>query len=197
MLILEKDDPALFRRVQAQNLNRQYGLLMNCIEVGIEKGPVSFDKYLLWALNHVAVANLCQLGGRFRKEPVSIGNHQPPHFLEVDDLMDRFITTVQENWFDLTPTALAAYGLWRLNWIHPFVDGNGRTARAACYFLVCVRAKSFLPGTKILPDRIRESRENYIAALRAADEAWERGVLDFSQMEEYIAQLLGEQLSHP
>ena len=111
--------------------------------------------------------------------------------------MDRFITTVQENWFDLTPTALAAYGLWRLNWIHPFVDGNGRTARAACYFLVCVRAKSFLPGTKILPDRIRESRENYIAALRAADEAWERGVLDFSQMEEYIAQLLGEQLSHP
>lgn len=111
--------------------------------------------------------------------------------------MDRSITTVQENWFDLTLTELAAYGLWRLNWIHPFVDGNGRTARAACYFLVCASAESFLPGRKILPERIRESRENYMAALRAADEAWERGVLDFSQMEEYIAQLLGEQLSHP
>jgi hypothetical protein len=34
----------------------------------------------------------------------------------------------------VVPTELAAYGLWRLNWIHPFVEGNGRTARAVCYF---------------------------------------------------------------
>lgn len=196
MLILKQDDPDLFHRIQEQNLNRQYGLLLNCIEVGIEKGPASFDKYFLWSLNHVAVANLCQLGGRFRKEPVSIGNHEPPHFREVDDLMDRFIATVQENWFNLTPQALAAYGLWRLNWIHPFVDGNGRTARAACYFLVCARAGAFLPGRKILPERIRDSRTEYIAALREADESWERGALDFSKMEAYLSRLLSEQLAN-
>lgn len=193
MLILEQDDPALFHRIQEQNLNRQYGLLTNCIEVGIKKGPSSFDKYLLWSLNHVAVANICQLGGRFRKEPVYIGNHEPPDFREVDDLMDRFVVTVQENWFDLTPTALAAYGLWRLNWIHPFVDGNGRTARAVCYFIVCARAGTFLPGKKILPEQIRDSRKEYVAALREADEAWEQGNLNFSKLEKHIARLLLKQ----
>ncbi|MBM3491605.1 MAG: Fic family protein, partial [Alphaproteobacteria bacterium] len=25
------------------------------------------------------------------------------------------------------------------NWIHPFDDGNGRTARALCHFVMCVR----------------------------------------------------------
>lgn len=95
------------------------------------KGPGAFDKFLLWALNHVAVANISQFGGRFRREPIYVGNHRPPHFNEVDDWMDRLISTVQENWYVWTPTELAAYGLWRLNWIHPFIEGNGRTARAA------------------------------------------------------------------
>ncbi|MFX9016038.1 Fic family protein, partial [Acinetobacter baumannii] len=25
-----------------------------------------------------------------------------------------------------------AFALWRINWIHPFKNGNGRTARAFC-----------------------------------------------------------------
>ncbi len=47
MFVLEKDDPKLFFRVQEQNLNRKYELLTNCIEVGLPRGPLSFDKYLL------------------------------------------------------------------------------------------------------------------------------------------------------
>ena len=56
MFILEEENPELYDRVQEQNLNRQYELLTNCVEIGLMKGPVSFDKYLLWALNHAAVA---------------------------------------------------------------------------------------------------------------------------------------------
>ena len=194
MFILEQENRELYDRVQEQNLNRQYELLTNCIEIGLMKGPVSFDKYLLWALNHVAVANISQFGGRFRKEPIYVGSHKPPHYSEVDDWMDRFISTVQENWYIWTPTEIAAYGLWRLNWIHPFIEGNGRTARAACYFLLCVRSGVLLPGRKIVPERIRESREGYEAALKAADQAWDSGNLDFSAMEEYLAALLQAQL---
>jgi Fic family protein len=194
MFILEQESPELFDRIQEQNLNRQYELLTNCIEIGLMKGPVSFDKYLLWALNHVAVANISQFGGRFRKEPIYVGNHKPPHFNEVSDWMDRFTSTIQENWYIWTETELAAYGLWRLNWIHPFIEGNGRTARAACYFLLCVRAGFLLPGTKIVPERIRESRGSYEAALTAADRAWDAGHLDFTEMEKYLARLLQEQL---
>ena len=194
MFILEEEDADLYDRVQEQNLNRQYELLTNCIEIGLMKGPVSFDKYLLWALNHVAVANISQFGGRFRREPIYVDNHKPPHFETVDDWMDRFVSTVQENWYVWTPTELAAYGLWRMNWIHPFIEGNGRTARAICYFLLCVRSGALLGGRKIVPERIRESRAEYYEALKAADRAWDNGDLDFSEMEEYLAALVQAQL---
>lgn len=195
MFILEEEDQDLFDRVQEQNLNRQYELLTNCIEIGLLKGPVSFDKYLLWALNHIAVANISQFGGRFRKEPIYVGDHKPPHFNEVEEWMDRFISTIQENWYVWTPTELAAYGLWRMNWIHPFIEGNGRTARAICYFLLCVRSGALLNGKKIVPERIKESRNGYESALKAADVAWDAGHLDFTEMEDYLAVLLEAQLT--
>lgn len=194
MLVLEEEDPELYNRVQEQNLIRQYDLMTNCIEIGIRQGPTSFDKYMLWALNHVAVANISAFGGRFRQEPIYVGDHKPPHFREVADWMDRFISTVHENWYIWTAEELAAYGLWRLNWIHPFVEGNGRTARATCYYLLCVRNGFLLPGRKILPERIRESRVGYERSLRAADEAWEGGHLDFTEMEDYLAALVQAQL---
>lgn len=194
MFVLEQEDQELFDRISEQNLGRQYELLTNCIEIGLKKGAIAFDKYFLWALNHVAVANISQFGGRFRKEPIYVGDHKPPHFNEIDDWMDRFISTVQENWYIWTPTELAAYGLWRLNWIHPFIEGNGRTARAACYYLLCVRSGSLLHGRKILPERIRESTEGYEAGLKAADRAWDDGNLDFTEMEDYLAGLIQAQL---
>ena len=196
MLVLEHEDQSFFDRVQEQNLIRQYDLMTNCIEIGLRQGPVSFDKYLLWALNHAAVTNISAFGGRFREEPIYVGGHRPPHFKDVPDWMDRFISNVQENWFIWSPTELAAYGLWRLNWIHPFVEGNGRTARAVCYFLLCVRAGALLPGRKILPERIKDDRAGYEAALVAADQAWNDGNLDFTDMEAYLAPLVEAQLNN-
>ncbi len=180
--------------IQEKNLMRQYDLLTNFIEIGLMQGPSAFDKYSLWALNHVAVASISQFGGRFRQEPIYVGNHIPPHFREVPDLMDRFISFIHENWYHLPPTYLAAYGLWRLNWVHPFIEGNGRTARATCYYLLCVRSGKLLPGRKIVPERIKEDRPRYEASLRAADRAWDQGNLDLSAMDAYLAELLAAQL---
>lgn len=194
MIVSEGNNQELFDRVQEQNLIRQYDLLTNCIEIGLIQGPTAIDKYTLWALNHVAVANISQFGGRFREEPIYVGNHIPPHFREVPELMDRFISTIHENWYNWSPTELAAYGLWRLNWIHPFIEGNGRTARATCYYLLCVRSDILLPGSRIVPERIRDNREGYVAGLRAADRAWHEGNLDFSVLETYLAGLLEAQL---
>ncbi|HEY4940127.1 MAG TPA: Fic family protein [Rhizomicrobium sp.] len=195
MLVLKGEDPELYKRIQEKNLERQYDLLTNFIEIGLKQGPRAFDKYALWALNHVAVAAVSQFGGRFRQEPIYVGNHIPPHFDQVPDLMDRFISFIHENWFNASPTQLAAYGLWRLNYIHPFIEGNGRTARAICYYLLCVRDERLLPGRKIVPERIRENREPYIAALRATDAAWHQGNLNLTEMEAYLAQLMADQLA--
>ncbi|MBW7921845.1 MAG: hypothetical protein H3C51_07070 [Rubellimicrobium sp.] len=53
MFLLREEDAELYIRLQGQNLTRQYELVTNSIEIGLLKGPASFDKYLLWVLrNH-------------------------------------------------------------------------------------------------------------------------------------------------
>lgn len=195
MAVRRSEHPDLYDRIQEQNLLRQYDLLANCVEIGLTKGIDAFDKYTLWALNYAAVSNICQLGGRYRESPIYVGSHIPPHFREVPDHMDQFFSLIHENWDVISsPTTLAAYALWRLNWVHPFIEGNGRTARAACYYLICLRYGELLPGRKIVPERIRENREPYYAALKAADVAWESGHFDVSELDGYLQRLLRAQL---
>ena len=196
MVVRERDDEDLFARIQERNLLRQYDLLTNCIEIGLIKGIDAFDKYTLWCLNAAAVANIAQFGGRFREEPIYVGNHLPPHFNNVAELMDRFLSVIHENWDIIDhPTYLPAYALWRLNWIHPFIEGNGRTARAACYYLMCMRHGALLPGKKIVPERIRENREPYYAALAAADQHWNEGHFNVDELAQYLDGLLADQLA--
>lgn len=198
MALREHEHPELFERVQEQNLLRQYDLLANRVEIGLEKGIDSFDKYTLWSLNYAAVANICQLGGRYRRGPIYVGNHIPPHFDTVEDHMDQFFSVIHENWNIMDgPTELAAYALWRLNWIHPFIEGNGRTARAACYYLICMRYGDLLPGKKIVPERIRENRGPYYQALATADKEWLDGHFNQSDLDLYLQGLMYDQLSEP
>lgn len=196
MAVREADDPQLFARIQEQNLLRQYDLLANCVEIGLKKGIEAFDKYMLWSLNAAAVANIAQFGGRFREQPIYVGNHLPPHFKEVPHLVDQFISVIHEIWtIETHPTVLPAYALWRLNWIHPFIEGNGRTARAACYLLICLRQGMLLPGKKIVAERIRENRQPYYEALQAADRHWAEGHFNVDDLAQYLETLLVAQLS--
>ncbi|MGH9550811.1 MAG: Fic family protein [Terriglobales bacterium] len=166
------------------------------LKLASKKGIEAFDKYTLWALNYAAVANIAQMGGRYREDPISVGNHRTPHFKDVPNHMDRFFSLIHENWTIVDhPTLLPAFALWRLNWIHPFVEGNGRTARAACYYLICMKQGRLLPGKKTVPERIKEGLDSYIAALHAADSAWDEGRYDVTQLAVYLEGLLQEQLS--
>lgn len=89
MALRESDDRELYARIQEQNLLRQYDLLTNCVEIGLTKGVDAFDKYMLWALNAAAVANIAQFGGRFREQPIYVGNHIPPHYKDVPNHVDQ------------------------------------------------------------------------------------------------------------
>lgn len=196
MATRKKDDPEFYARVEEKNLLRQYDLLTNCVEICLRKGIDAFDKYMLWSLNAAAVASICQHGGRFREQPIYVGRHVPPHFRDVPDLMDKFISIVHENWEIIDgPTEMAAFALWRMNWIHPFIEGNGRTARAVCYLLICLRHGKLLGGEKSVPERIRENRDGYVKALQAADAAWDNGHFDVSLLSQYLDGLLEAQLS--
>jgi Fic family protein len=102
---------------------------------------------------------------------------------------------VNDNWGSSTPLHLAAYALWKLNWIHPFTDGNGRTARAFSYLLLCLKLGYRVPGRKTIPDQISHDKNPYYRALETADKEWAAKKLDLSALEDLLADLLAEQLA--
>jgi hypothetical protein len=53
---------------------------------------------------------------------------------------------------------------------------------------------ALLPGKKIVPERIRDDRAPYYAALQSADQAWDEGRLDVSELAKYLENLLKGQL---
>ena len=119
----------------------------------------------------------------------------PPEHWRVNALMDDFVNLVNRRWSDTKPIQLAAYVLWRLNHIHPFINGNGRTARAACYFVLCLKGGGWLGGRDILPERLRARRDEYVQALEEGDK--EKNAKDpaLTSLCGLIGRLLSEQIS--
>ncbi len=101
---------------------------------------------------------------------------------------------VNDNWEKSSPLHLASYALWKLNWIHPFTDGNGRTACAISYLLLCLRLGYRLPGTNTIPEQIAKDKTPYYKALEAADKAWAGKKIDLSELEGLLSALLANQL---
>ena len=89
---------------------------------------------------------------------------------------------------------MAAYVLWRMNWIHPFADGNGRTARIPSYIVLSTKLNSLLPGAPTIPEQIAADKQPYYKALEWADESWKREILALSRMEEMLEGMLANQL---
>jgi Fic family protein len=85
--------------------------------------------------------------------------------------------------------------LWKLNWIHPFAGGNGRTARAVALLALCVRLGFVPPGRPTMAEYIDANRGRYLEALRDADSAWQTGVVDLGMMAARLTNMLEEQLS--
>jgi Fic family protein len=85
--------------------------------------------------------------------------------------------------------------MWRVNWIHPFNGGNGRTSRAISYLVLCARLGYRLVGTNTIPEQIVANRQPYYAALDAADDAYAEGKIDVSAMESLLGQMLAVQLA--
>lgn len=133
--------------------------------------------------------------GAYRHGPIFINgtSHQPPPPEEVPEHVDTMCEYVLNHW-DATPIHLSSYIMWRLNWIHPFNDGNGRTSRAVSYLVLCVRLGLRLPGTPTIPERIAADKSPYYLALDHADAAWKAGQLDVSAMETLVKASLAAQL---
>lgn len=97
--------------------------------------------------------------------------HNPPHEGLVASKVEDLCEWITREWDNCSAIQLCAYVMWRLNWIHPFADGNGRTTRAVAYLVLCVRAGARLPGFPTIPEQIAADKDPYYAALEALDKA--------------------------
>ncbi len=74
--------------------------------------------------------------GKYRCENVVIGGakHTPPKHFEVDYLMKKLLKEYQSEWDKFHPVIKATLLHGEFVKIHPFIDGNGRTARLLLNF---------------------------------------------------------------
>jgi len=147
-------------------------------------------------LNRISIKNIEAEAGRWRDVPIEIegSRHQPPPAEDVPKHIDDLCEYVNEHCEDRSPFHLAAYVMWRLNWIHPFVDGNGRTTRAVSYYVLCAKLQFHMPGVTTVPEMIAQNKNPYYKALEAADAAAQARSLDVSEMEYLLSDLLARQM---
>lgn len=189
-----ESDPS-YQALEISNGNRQYDFIRSIVLASIEVGRPFLSQHIIKALNFHAITCLHTNAGEYRPCEVTVGTHEPPAQYRVAALMDDFVNMVNRSWEAQDAVVLASFVLWRLNFIHPFINGNGRTARAAAYFVLCVKAGGWLRGDTILPELIRQNRDEYVEALRAADQSVLNGQLDLSVLHAFLTRLLNEQTS--
>lgn len=195
--LFQTEDNPVYQELQISNGNRQYDFLRSIITASVAADKRFLSQHVIKALNFQAITCLHTNPGEYRPCPVEVGPYRPPEHYQIPALMDDFVNSINSGWEKSDPIVLAALVLWRLNYIHPFINGNGRTARAICYFVLCLRVGFWLPGETILPELIRQRRDDYVVALRAVDESLHNPELAFniSPLHALLSELLQEQLA--
>ena len=194
-LVGEDESHPVYQKLAVANLARQYSFLESLVETAVALSRPILSLEMIQSLNYHAIACLHAHSGQIRPCRVHVGHYDPPAEHRVPALMSILVEDVNRHWEKHDPVYLAAYALWRLNWIHPFINGNGRTARLVAYYIVCISAGGLLPGTPALPDLLRRDRPIYVAALQRADASLVAGKLDLTELCALINKLLDEQLA--
>jgi Fic family protein len=189
-------DPVGKAEAEVRNGFRQYDLVIAMAQDAIDRGKFKLRPSAVLSLHREALRDLSAYAGNYRPAGVEIqkSRHKPPGAHLVPELVEEMSDYVNENWEKATAIHLASYVMWRLNWIHPFDDGNGRTSRAVSFLVLMVKAGIVFTGPNSIPEQISADRSGYYTALDAADEAAALGKTDVSAMEELMSGMLAKQL---
>src|SRR5690606_38819391 len=129
---------------------------------------------------------------RYRKAPFLIedASHVPPKAALVESLVAEMCDYANRRCSE-DPIHVAAYLMWRLNWIHPFEDGNGRVSRALAEIGLCVGLGTEPAGPPTITTLIVRHRSEYLDGLAAADQAEPRdGSPDVGRLEGLLSNLI-------
>jgi cell filamentation protein len=135
--------------------------------------PIEFSVALLQDIHRRAFGHVYDWAGQWRRTVPNVGAYVPPAATRVPQLLYEFADEVRfrQQQLPVEPTvaqlaALLAYAHHRLVAIHPFTNGNGRTARLVTDLL----AYNYGYQAVVLYQREEgDARTRYLAAIRQAD----------------------------
>tara|TARA_R110002073_G_scaffold329479_2_gene511968 strand:- start:11809 stop:12429 length:621 start_codon:yes stop_codon:yes gene_type:complete len=155
----------------------------------------------LLGLHGIAVSSIYPCGGHYRDALAQVYIEGSKHKVPEPALVPKYVTDLieylnSEEAHEQSAVHRAAYALWRFNWIHPFKGGNGRTARAMSYLILCMDIGAMIPGDVTVPSLIYKRRDGYVAALQVADAGVrETGEPDLSAMGELVTDVITKQMA--
>lgn len=153
--------------------------------IGVDSAMTYINSTLLSRVGSVTIDDILEIhrrvlghadpveAGRLRATQVFVGHHIPPHPRDLERHMTELVQWLNsEEAFSLHPVEFAALAHYKLVYVHPFADGNGRTSRLLMN-LVLMQAR--YPPITIR----KEQRAEYYGALDTANEGDVRPFIRF------------------
>ena len=164
-----------YQQQEVENILAAFNTIMD--ELVKEKSPSVISPQLIRRFNKMVGENIGGAfggnPGHFRRRNVVVGAYRPPSFEMVEGLVQKLCGWLIKNFhyqreqhFDEAVLEAISSHVY-IAWIHPFLDGNGRTARLLEFYIL-MRAGA--PGitSHILSNHYNNTRTEYYRQLQRA-----------------------------
>jgi Fic family protein len=188
-----------YQQREVENILMAFNIILG--ELIREKKPELVSPELIRRFNEMVGRNIgetfCGEPGHFRRQNVVVGAvYRPPSFELVKEfvqklcgwLMRHFHYTQEQNFDEAVLEAIITHVY--IAWIHPFMDGNGRTARLLEFYLL-MRAGVPSIASHILSNHYNNTRTAYYRQLQQATETG-----DLSEFIQYALEGFRDGLEH-
>jgi Fic family protein len=167
-----------YMQQEVENILNAFNAILN--ELVREKSPAIITPELIRRFHKMVGENIGDTfggnPGQFRRQNVVVGIvYRPPSFEKVEEYVNKlcdwllrdFHYTREQNFDEAVIEAIVIHIY--IAWIHPFMDGNGRTARLLEFYLL-LRAGVPSIASHILSNHYNDTRTEYYRQLQYASE---------------------------
>ena len=166
-----------YQQQEVKNILAAFNTILE--ELVRKKSPEIISPGLIRRFNRMVGKNIGEAfggePGQFRRRNMVVGAYRPPSFEKVEGLVQNLCDWLirdfhykQEQTFDKAVIEAIVTHVY-IAWIHPFLDGNGRTARLLEFYLL-MRAGVPSIASHVLSNHYNDTRTQYYRQLQNATE---------------------------